>query len=215
MVATVPHIRVDLLGWLLNGSEKWSCGFSTAPEVSPTRAMMEDYASTASTQFQAQFWGSADIQPLFPSSVWFIGTRASAIDGDGHVVASGESMLATPDAATGLTAAPPQCAIVASLRTSESGPRGRGRMYLPCPANASLDSQGRLLTAARESINLRMQDFFDTWNLEPGKFPVAVASSAGMYVSTVNSVSVGSTIDTQRRRRDNLPEIREWLPVTA
>lgn len=79
-------------------------------------------------------------------------------------------------------------------------------MYFPPMSAAVLTETGRLTTTARSVLADDFQGFFDAWNADSGTQPAGVASSVGGFVSTVTGIQVGDVIDTQRRRRDTLPE---------
>lgn len=203
----VAHTRVQLLGTLIDGAEEWSCSFSTVNPGGGAIADVADLSLTAATLFQSEFWGISSIEGTFPNSVYFIGARVTQMDASGATMASAETLLSTPTNGTQTEALPPQCAIVVSLVTGFPGARGRGRMYLPTPGIVAVDTRGRITAASRDEIAARMRDFFNQWNSDPGTFPVAVASDVGEQVATVNSIRVGNIVDTQRRRRDQLPEV--------
>lgn len=202
----VAHIRIDLLGTLCSGAEKWSMGFSTAPPGGGALADLENLAITASTLFQADVWGTSTINDYGAVTSKFLGARASQLTAAGKVTASAESILASPSTAGNTLAMPPQSSVVVSLRTGLSGPRHRGRMYFPALGSTALTATGRLQPAARDSLASAMQLFFDDWNDDPTTFTASVASNAGQFVEAITSIKVGDVIDTQRRRRDALPE---------
>lgn len=203
---TVPHIRVELFGNLLSGAEKWSAGFSTAPEVSPTNDIMKLYAQVALADFNTHFWEAVSVKSYFPTATSFVGVKASQYNSAGQTVAVWTEVDSSPAPGTGVFALPPQNSLVVSLRTNTAGARGRGRMYLPGPAAVGLTNAGRLDTGARAAMVPALKAFFDAFNARANVFPVAVASSAGNFVTTVNTIALGDVIDTQRRRRDTLPE---------
>lgn len=202
----VPHIRVELQGTLANGAEKWSAGFSTAPPTGGALADVADLATTAQSLFVTNVMGVSVVKDLFPTSMAFTGVRCQQIEADGTLRATASVLLGTPAAGTQGLSLPAQCAVVVSLRTATPGARGRGRLYLPSPAADQTTVTGRLLTAARDLLAEGMANFFDGWNADASTMPVGVASSVGGFVTTVTSIQVGDVIDTQRRRRDTLPE---------
>jgi hypothetical protein len=202
---TIAHCRVELRGTLSEGSEVWSMGFSTQPVIGSTPSM-DDVALTALTLFEEQVWGSVAIKAAMPNGTSLDSSRAQSFDDAGVVTGTGEAQLSTPEYGDSVNSLPPQCAVVVSLRTPIPGARGRGRMYFPAPGADQVGIAGRLLTATRDAIGLRMALFFNAFNADPAMPTVAVASSVGEFVTSVDEIRVGDVIDTQRRRRDALPE---------
>lgn len=202
----VPHIRVELIGTLSNGAERWSTGFATAPPTGGALADVETLAVTATSLFLSDFWGSSGINLYFPLSSRFTGARVQQLEADGTVRATHTTLLATSSAGSGTVSLPPQCSVVASLRTPTAGPRGRGRMYLPVPAVAALVNSGRIGPGPRQGFADGLQLFFNDWNADALTAPVGVASGMGGFVTTVTRIEIGDVVDTQRRRRDALPE---------
>lgn len=122
-------------------------------------------------------------------------------------------------------AAPPQTALVFSLRTNRPGASGRGRLYWPALANA-LDSTTLRLPAstvngivAGAATYLRaIQDALKA-GISPAPaastFELAVFSKTAGGHQLVNRIMVGDVLDTQRRRRDRLPEAYKTAPFPA
>lgn len=202
----VPHVRVELQGTLVSGAEKWSTGFSTAPPAGGAVIDAAALATSAQTLFKAQWDAAFGFATVFPLSTAFTGARVQQLEADGTILASAEAVLAAPDAGSAELALPPQCAVVLSLRTGLSGARYRGRMYLPGPGASGVTSVGRLQSSVQEALALRMHDFMSAWNTAHSAMPVGVASGMGGFVTTVTQLQVGNIVDTQRRRRDALPE---------
>jgi len=210
----VPHVRIELLGTLASGAERWSTGFSTAPPAGGGAADLESLVSEALETFQNDVWTATPTYGFLSNTVALTGARAQQLADDGTVLGTAEKLLPAPVPGNATSTLPPQCSIVISLRTGWPGPRGRGRMYFPCLAPASLTSIGRLSATAQEGLTTNFQTFFNDWNALSDTMPVAVASNVGGFVTTVSSVQVGSVVDTQRRRRDTMVESYYSLPVT-
>lgn len=206
MAVSVPHVRVELFGTLCSNAEKWSMGFSTAPPGGGGLVDADALALTAMTLFQADVWGFGAIQSAWPATATFVGARVHQYDAAGKSIAAGERVQASPAAGADTTALPPQTSVVVSLLTGTPGARNRGRMYFPSPGRTALTATGRLSTTARDVLRDRMKVFLDHWNADPVTMPAAVASNAGLFVASVTSIRVGDVVDTQRRRRDSLPE---------
>lgn len=209
----VAHTRVTIRGKLSSGAESWSTGFSTPPVIGATVGDMEDLAQLAITRWVADFIGGASA--WIPLQVTAEGAIAQQVNASGHVTVSGESVLTTPAEGGGSgNQLPPECAVVVSLRTGTSGPRGRGRMYLPPVTVGATTTTGMLSTTARSSILAAMQDFFNTWNSDPSTLTASVASNAGVFVEAISNIRVGNVIDAQRRRRDRIVESYATAAIT-
>lgn len=134
-------------------------------------------------------------------------------------------------AGTAASSLPPQNTIVLSLYAfdpagfAQQRARKRGRMYLPTPAPAQLDGTGTLTDGATIGWVTMAKNFFNamTGELElPDAVPTShprwrpyVSSVAGQASYKVTHVRVGSTVDTQRRRRNQLPERYQALPINT
>lgn len=117
----------------------------------------------------------------------------------------------------GLTTASktPQDALVLSLRTSTPGARGRGRMYWPA-LGAGLLSTFTLTSPTPASVVAAAKVMLQAFNTAMDGVYIAQASALRVALSVrsvtdhvcrdVTSIQVGSVLDTQRRRRDDLPE---------
>lgn len=120
---------------------------------------------------------------------------------------------------------PLQCSVVLSLygydpaQYATQRDRKRGRMYLPTPTGSSLDGEGTISEARQDEylasfgawwaalqgvITLGLLDF----NMQP-----VIASRAGQFTTDAKWLRVGRVIDTQRRRRNALPERYKTINV--
>lgn len=109
----------------------------------------------------------------------------------------------------------PQSSVVISLRTDSPGASGRGRMYWPA-LNVTLGSNLRIATADRDGIAAAAAEYLNgvqeameaaAATLPPwSTLPLAVRSKTTLTTPHVVRLMVGDVLDTQRRRRDALPE---------
>lgn len=115
----------------------------------------------------------------------------------------------TPLAGTGTSALPPQCASVFSLRTNATGARGRGRLYWPA-TGLTLTSSLRMSSADQTAVLAAFQTYVSGLQTAVatggGIQSFAVRSKVSKTTPHVNRIQLGDVIDTQRRRRDSLPE---------
>lgn len=134
---------------------------------------------------------------------------------DETVLNVNERLLPSPVVGTSSVTKTPQDAMVISLRTSTPGPRGRGRMYWPAlaaglsatfqmtsptPANAATDAKTWL-----QAINTAMDNYYISI-ASALRVALSVRSVTNHVCRDVVTIQVGSVLDTQRRRRDILPE---------
>jgi hypothetical protein len=108
----------------------------------------------------------------------------------------------------GSTMLPLQVSTVASLRTLQSGRKGRGRMFLPPGVTADLTA-GTLLSTATAALGNAMVTLLEAVSLSgvgAGGVWVCPCVTGGTHdaYGLVKSVWVDSIPDTQRRRRRSL-----------
>lgn len=110
---------------------------------------------------------------------------------------------------------PPQCSTVVSLRTSQTGRRGRGRFFLPPMTAAAVTTgatNGTLQAAAQASCATAAKTLLEALQYDgvnplygPHVRAIVTGSPYNAYAG-VSSVRIGNVIDTQQRRRRSLPE---------
>lgn len=151
---------------------------------------------------------------LFPSGIVVGPPGVEEVDLDtGRVVTTATGASNWVPTGPGAETMPPQLAIVVSLLTALAGGRNRGRLYLPGPTNAAIDLTGRLVQANCTTIvNAWGAAFTAGTTAVPTLVPV-VYSRMNRSVQPITRLSVGNVIDTQRRRRDKLLEIRSFAAV--
>lgn len=114
------------------------------------------------------------------------------------------------DGAAAAPMLPPQTALVASLRTPQVGPSGRGRIFLPGPPSSANGTSGQVLDTQRNNYAAAVATFLESCTLNNGTkaIPAVVprAQSAPSVYAVINNVRVGNRWDTQRRRRRSLVE---------
>ena len=107
---------------------------------------------------------------------------------------------------------PPQVSLCVSLHTAvKRGPAARGRIFT-VPPNIQLDSNGHLAAAARTTYGNACATLIRDLNNAPGidgttSNPQVVVLGKGGQTRPVTAVSIGSVVDTQRRRRSALKEV--------
>jgi hypothetical protein len=134
---------------------------------------------------------------------------------DESVLNVAEALLGTALTGTGIASKTPQDAVVLSLRTATPGPRGRGRMYMPA-IGAQLTASFSLSVPTPASVASDAKTWIASMKTAMDGVYIAGASALRVAPSVrsvtdhrcrdVTSIQVGSILDTQRRRRDILPE---------
>lgn len=135
----------------------------------------------------------------------------------------GKHLFATPVGGSGAGNTPLQVALAVSTESQASGAVGRGRFYIPCPPLGTLDVDGRMTDAVRDAHAGRAATFLNNINtILAGRditLRLVVASggspSQGIAPSLypIVRVGVGRVLDTQRRRRNDLDESKEFTTL--
>lgn len=202
----------------LGSVERWSVGvnwgiFGISGD-NPEQALVDDMLA------QLIAWTT---NPNVPNTLRALLSNQASIDGwrvekrseDEKILSVSQGILAAQVLGTGTPSKTPQDAIVVSLRTSTPGPTGRGRIYWPAlgaALNASFQLSAPTAPAIAGDARTFLRGIGDRLNqalINQGSVQRVVLSvrSAKNHVSRdVNLLQVGSVLDTQRRRRDALPE---------
>jgi hypothetical protein len=112
---------------------------------------------------------------------------------------------------------PPQDAVVASLRTPQTGRTGRGRMYLP-PMDRAIMSNLVVSSTACDDIAASMTTFLESLRLSGSSSgvwctPIVTGLPYTKY-AVINNVIVDNVVDTQQRRRRSIPSTQHASGVT-
>jgi hypothetical protein len=152
---------------------------------------------------------------LLSSGSWISGWRLELRSEDESILSISEGSMGSPVFGTSTPTKTPQDACVISLRTSTPGARGRGRMYFPA-MGAALNATFQLNapTAANVAADAKTwlnaikgrMDAYYTSIAAAKSVAVSVRSATDHVCRDVNQIQVGSILDTQRRRRDAIPE---------
>lgn len=213
----MSYVRVSILG-SLSGGEVWS--------VNPTYDPTGEFGSSVDqTQLDAAATAIAAISPgaqllsNMSTLAQITGARVEVRDDNTDALLGISQAVRTPAlSGTGSPLMPPQAAIVASLRTNTPGASGRGRLYWPA-MGAGITSTGRIATATTATNNtsmktylLAIRDALATAFPTIG-FNLAIRSRTTKTTPWVVRIQTGDVVDTQRRRRDNLPENYASAPI--
>lgn len=227
----LPHLRLQMGGQFFD-SEIWSIGLRLAigngntPPSGPvislwqewTRDNIADIADDCAAYVEAS--GSH-----FSNRAWLDYVKLNVVNEQGRYASEGETVefrWADQDRPQG-TLAPtwPQLSTCVSLLTAVTrGRASRGRFYVPTGAMGVDSGTGRMTQSDAQTMTLAAQTFVNALNNQPGidvnnpRVVVASALGAPGPVRDVTAVAVGDVLDTQRRRRNDLPEVYTTAGVT-
>lgn len=206
----MSYVRVSILG-STTGGEVWSvnpCYDPTGEFGSGVDQAQIDAAATAIANISPGAQLLSNMSTLNQIS----GARVEVRDDGTDALLGISQAVKTPAlSGTGSPLMPPQCAIVTSLRTNTPGASGRGRLYWPS-VGAGVVSTGRIATATTVTNNNAMKTYLTAIRdalataFPTIGFNLAVRSRTTKTTPHVVRLQTGDVIDTQRRRRDNLPE---------
>jgi hypothetical protein len=198
-----PHLYVQW-GGKLPGPEQWSCGLrlrkKTAGAIDSGAGLLVGISGAIAT-----FHASADAQISAAAKLSFVKVNAVGTDGRYSGAGTNQALYAdTPGAGAAIQKYPNQIAWAVTLTTGFTrGPAHKGRFYLPLPDCYIAGTDGRVSTAAAETLHGAVATLIGAINTVNADYEVAVFSrksgAAGNRKVTGNAV--GRTLDTQRRRR--------------
>lgn len=221
-MAYEPHTYVTWHG-LLGGpstNQTWSIGLRMS--ISPAEWLgvlaidpgaLDDFTTAMLAAFTDSWPGTE-----FGKDMWLMSCKTALIQADGTYVAPPTVVgtLATVAYGTDNTLLPYQVCLVGTLKHIGVGRGNFGRVYYPTVA--SLPAVGGLIPeSARDDYHGRHADFINAVNAAAD----AVISGAAVNIynrvtgtqKSVDQVGVGRVLDTQRRRRDQLIENIDYLPL--
>lgn len=221
MVATPPgdygeaHALFTAHGGL-PGGEKWSCGLRT-DSVIPGGTDMQALANYAAECWTVAMGSAFGLAAFNPPTVTMLGVTLRNIDIHGVTTSMFEGLPGANPVGVGTQTAPDQIACVVTLKTTMAGRHGKGRIFFPMLAQ-NPDVSGNLTVSNQEQVAAAMANLIGNLNgvglHKPGGEPaglgffIAVQSrTSHLPGAVVNQVSVGSVLDTQRRRRKKKIEL--------
>lgn len=206
----MSYVRVSIKGTMLN-SEVWSINPTFDPSWEIEGGVNQQNLDAA-CQAIANRTLPTGLRALMSSGVQRTGAQLEVrANADDSLIAIATAVSASSVTGTSAPSLPPQCALVASLRTDVPGASGRGRIYWPC-MSAIVTSTGRIDTNQQTNFLTDMKAYLagidtDLSNNFPGiTFDLAIRSRKTHTSPHVVRLQAGNVIDTQRRRRDSLPE---------
>lgn len=217
-----PHLLLQFGGRLFD-TEEWSCSFRMllgSPDVTigPTTGVMNAWARDNIEDMASDLAGWHEDPGTYNSTAARLDyVKCNAIAENGRYADDGNTILfefGGTDAPQGTgQPGPPQASLCVSLLTGVSrGRASRGRIYPPTGAQNYNGSTGRVTGTATSGLVASTTTLLNNLANMPGPDllspRVVVASELGQPgpVRNVTRVAVGDVMDTQRRRRESLPE---------
>jgi len=211
------YLRTVMKG-SLGGVENWSISinwgiFGIAPDT-PDQAMV-DGVLLKLRNFTTAGNTPTSVKSLLSTTCSISGWRVEQRGEDERTLAVAEGTLTTEVAGTLTVSKTPQDCIVISLRTNTPGPRGRGRLYFPA-MSATLSPTFQLTSPVPSAIAADFKTWLNAIGTQMNQYFIDIGSAYRVVLSVrsqtdhvnrnVVQLQVGSILDTQRRRRDALPE---------
>lgn len=208
------YLRVTLLGNATNG-ERWSINPCYDPEGEVQNTWNQTNGDLMAAA-AANVVPPAQLLSLMSSTLNITGVRLEGRhNSTDELLGVSEYLHTTPILGTGTLRLPLQAAVVVSLRTNTPGGHGRGRLYWPA-CGATLSTAGRMSSPTETVVVGAAQTYLTAIGAAmlaslPGPLPwtslhLCVRSKTTRTSPHVNRLQVGDVVDTQRRRRDMLPE---------
>nr|CRY96425.1 hypothetical protein [uncultured prokaryote] len=201
----MPYLRqhnyVTWFGDAYTEAEEWQVGLRLDGTGVPDLGQMQELDAAMEALL------TSGINNL-PPSHRYLGCKVAPIGTDGKYFEGGNSVDFLRETPLVGNAAPgyPQIALVISMRTQRSRGRGsNGRMYLP---SSTLPNQDEGLIAASTAASVATAGALFVADVnDVGLGAASVFSTISPpLVEPITGVRVGRVMDTQRRRRNQLPE---------
>lgn len=210
MAYSEEHLRLTF-GGTLGPDETWTTGLRFRIPTVPGETDLEDVG----LRFY-EFLTDTGVQMCqYVRLTW---AKLAVVGTDGRYPEDVEAVLWEPESPLGGTGGvnmPPQVTLAVTLETgTQRGRAARGRMYLP-PTSLLPEATGMLTVTQATNVATAAASFMeDVTDLMGG--PALVMSNIGAGTSrSINAVSVGRVLDTQRRRRRSILEERISVPMDA
>jgi len=213
----MSYCRISILGSLAGG-EVWSINPVYDPTLEFPGTIDQGMLDAAATAIAALNPGT-QLMTYVSSAGTLTGARVEMRD-DVSDALLGISTANRGTALPGTTAPtkPAQTAVVFSLRTNTPGGSGRGRVYWPA-LGASMGTDLRIPSAQVFTAITEMKTYLNGIRSALATafptigFDLAVRSRTTHTTPHVVRMQAGNVLDTQRRRRDNLPEAYQQVTI--
>jgi hypothetical protein len=201
------HIYVQW-GGKLPGLEQWSCGFRMfGPGASAAADATAMLPGIAAALHAFHIRATSKISSLAKFSY----VKCNGVGTDGKYLEEGTNQAIYADIPGGGvgSALPNQIALAVTWETGFSrGPAHSGRIYLPSPAVALVESENRISAADAVTIGTSVDTLRTAVNQVNAAWELAVFSrkAGAPGHRAVTGCRIGRVLDTQRRRRRSVVE---------
>lgn len=206
----MSYVRCSILGTLVS-SEKWSINLTFDPTGEFPGGVSQSALDAAALAIAGLSVG-ADLQGPLGASGTLNACRLEVRDDiDDHLIGLSEQNRPTPLVGASSVKLTAQSAIVCSIRTDSPGASGRGRVYWPA-MGVTIDGNSRMSSPTNTNMVAAFKTYFAAMETQLETafptigFSLAVRSRATHSTPHATRIQVGNVLDTQRRRRDALPE---------
>lgn len=211
----MSYVRVSILG-SMTGGEVWSIN----PVFDPTfefGSTVDQAQLDAAAAAIAALSPGAQLLSMMSNLLTVTGARVEVrADADDSLIGISIATRGAPLAGATAPLQAPQASQVASLRTNTPGGSGRGRLYWPT-LGVQVSTTGRISSSNTANYLSGMKTYLQAMEsaLETAfptiTFTLAVRSKTTHTTPHVVRIQAGDVVDTQRRRRDKLPESYQTL----
>nr|CRY97767.1 hypothetical protein [uncultured prokaryote] len=219
MTYNTDFTRLTFGGSLADGNEIWNCGFALGYNPEDTDWSATTYGIKDDiTDLIKDFWSDGTLSTPHGATLEYVKYAHVGTDGKYMEAPIVDDFAAVHGAQTG--AYVPQISTVVTLFTDKYKDPGKyNRFYLPFGSLSGTDvyelpviEQDRLLTAAQTLFNS-----IAAMTITGGYVRVNVVTASGASGTPLKAVGVkvGRVLDTQRRRRNKLPEAYKTLGLTV
>lgn len=208
-----PFIKVTFGGTLADGQDIWSCGFHLADRYltdeqdmwADVVANQDDLATCISDFYN-------DERTRTPRGAQMEWVKFALIGTDGKYVQEPILIEESSEGALGLPYVPQVSCVVTMITPKFRDPGKYSRFYLPTVSPSGTLGYKMSNTEAAGVMNAA-KDFIEEFNGILGSgtpqanlLVAAVSNSGSGHQHDITKVRVGEVLDTQRRRRNSIPE---------
>lgn len=199
-------------------SQTWSCGlmFTAGTSDFPTQAQMDTWTAAAATLFHTWWTGSPGVGGLASADTVLNACKGYSLPPGTDKADLMSVAPITPTNGTGSLSLPTQTSAVASLRSSNPGRSGRGRIYVPCTGAVMATHQ--LTSGEASDLAASTAALITGLNAVPlGVLDLTcvVASGTGGGAHPITHVIADSRVDIQRRRANEVTPFTKFTDAVT
>jgi len=211
----MSYVRVSILG-TFGSVEVWSINPVFDPTLEFPGGVNQTALDTACLAIANRTLPTA-VRSSLSTSAARTGARVEVRDDvTDALIATSLQGSASPMVGTGTLIQSPQTASVYSIRTDTPGASGRGRLYWPA-MGVTIDGSGKIPAAVQTTMLTDFKAYLMGIRSDLAAafptigFDLAVRSKTTKTTPHAVRIQLGNVLDTQRRRRDTVPESYQVL----